>query len=52
MSDLAVTGDYFDEPVDEEIVNGPNIRKTPNAGNWILESGVLEHNLPENIVAY
>jgi hypothetical protein len=28
MSNLAVTGEYFEEPVDEDIVNGPKCQKT------------------------
>jgi hypothetical protein len=32
MSDLTVTDDYFEEPVDEEIANGPSGRK--HSGSW------------------
>ncbi len=46
MSNLAVTGDYFEEPVDREIANGPNIRKQ----SGVLHSTITE-DLPESIVS-
>ena len=50
MSDLAVTEAYFREPVDEEIANGPNIRKQPNSGKCLSEPSVLGDDVTECIV--
>lgn len=49
MSDLAVTGDYFEEAVDEEISNGPTRRK--KSGQSISTSCVVENHFSEEIVA-
>jgi hypothetical protein len=51
MSDPAVTGEYFEEPVDDEIANGPDVLKEATSGKRILESRVLNHEFSELIVA-
>jgi hypothetical protein len=48
MSNLAMTEDYFEEPISEEIANGPDVRK--NRRSDLRESGVRVNNSAELIV--
>ncbi len=49
MSDLAVTGDYFEEAVDEEILNGPSGSKC--SGQSMSTSGVAADQTSKMLVA-